>query len=116
MDDAQAFFKTHEPQEFTDRDGKPMSLDEWSLQFADEEYRRVDETWIDGPYYTYHVSTVWLGIEGQIFETMVFSRGQADPAKMNNYQIRCSYLEEAERQHGSTLISLQQKLGIKYDD
>ena len=101
------------PTEFTDRDGKPMTLDEWSLQFKDEQYRRVDEYWIDGEFYNYQVSTVWLGIEGQIFETMVFSRGPSDPAKMNNYQIRCSYLEEAERQHGSTVVALRQKLGIK---
>ena len=97
---------------FVDRDGKPMTLDEWSLQFNDEEYRRVDETWIEGKFYVYQVSTVWLGIEGQIFETMVFSRSTADPARMNNYQIRCFTLEEAERQHGSTVVALNQKLGI----
>lgn len=99
-------------EEFTDRDGKPMTLKEWSTQFEDEEYRRVDETWIDGPYYTYHVSTVWLGIKGQEFETMIFSRGTADPAKMNNYQMRCFDVEEAQRQHGSILISLNKKLGL----
>ena len=98
--------------EFTDRDGKPMTLDEWSLQFGDEEYRRVDETWVNGQFYTYHISTVWLGIEGHLFETMVFSRGTADPAKMNNYQIRCDNLIEAERQHGSTVVALNKKLGL----
>ena len=98
--------------DFIDRDGKPMTLMEWSLQFKDEEYRRVDETWIDGAHYLYQVSTVWLGIKGQIFETMVFQRGPSDPARMNNHQIRCDYLEEAERQHGSIVISLNKKLGL----
>ena len=104
---------TYEPSEleYTDRDGKPMTLLEWGEQFNDMDYRRVDETWIHAQFHSYQVSTVWLGIKGQIFETMVFSRGPADVAKMDNYQIRCDNLEEAERQHGSTVFALQKKLG-----
>ena len=105
---------TYEPAEleYIDRDGKPMTMKEWSLQFEDEQYRRVDETWLNEKFYTYQVSTVWLGIVGQIFETMVFARGPSDPAGMDMYQIRCDNLIEAERQHGSTVVALNKKLGL----
>ena len=60
-----------------DREGKPISMDEFArLLAADEDYKRVALTQV-GPY---EISTVWLGIDhgfgrGRplIFETMVFA-------------------------------------------
>jgi hypothetical protein len=61
--------------DFYDRTGKPLNLQEWGRLMEDVEYKRVAEAHI-GPLW---VSTVWLGSnhrfgEGTplIFETMVF--------------------------------------------
>jgi hypothetical protein len=61
-----------------DRDGNPISLDEWMRLVADLEYKRIE--WTEIPDVGIEVSTVWLGLnhnflmEGPpyIFETMVF--------------------------------------------
>jgi len=67
---------------FYDRDGNPMTADEWALRFEDYEGRIVGKTEI-GPY---EVSTMWLGIDQSWgmggpplpFETMVFCAGEQD--------------------------------------
>lgn len=59
-----------------DRNGQPMTLEDWGRALDDIESRRIAETTLsDGKY----VSTVWIGLDhsfGQgpplIFETMVF--------------------------------------------
>lgn len=59
-----------------DKDGEPITWDQWGALAADDDYRRVGLTEI-GPY---TVSTVWLGLDHSfgrgppvIFETMVFT-------------------------------------------
>lgn len=66
---------------FYDREGKPISLQEWGRLHIDETYVRVTDTDL-GPYW---VSTVWMGTnfgfgEGPpiIFETMVFTTSARD--------------------------------------
>lgn len=65
-----------------DRQGNPITYEEFGELLADPDYKRVEATEI-GPYW---VSTVWLGLDHQwmaggpplIFETMVFSISQCD--------------------------------------
>jgi hypothetical protein len=60
---------------YFDRNGQPMTEEEWARAFEDIEMRRVLETALhDGK----RISTVWLGLDHGlgarplIFETMVF--------------------------------------------
>lgn len=72
---------------FYDRDGAPITSEQWSALLADEEYVRVasDDILTAGGQALW-VSTVWLGIDHGfghtaqplIFETMVFENGTAD--------------------------------------
>lgn len=89
-----------------DRDGKPISLDQWTQLHGNIEYLRVAQTEL-GPY---TVSTVWLGIDhgwGRshapiIFETMVFAMHEpaADQRpEWLDYCDRYSTEEEARRGH-----------------
>jgi hypothetical protein len=84
------------------RDGRQLTLDEWSVLFDDDEYKQVAETTIDNLW----VSTVWLGLDHNIwghgppliFETMVFDRGDGtSPWDMD--QARYSTEEAARRGH-----------------
>jgi hypothetical protein len=61
-----------------DREGKPITLEQWAQLFENAAYKRVAEATLpDGKW----VSTVWLGLDHSfmdegppvIFETMVFS-------------------------------------------
>lgn len=63
------------------RDSREITRDEWSRRFAREaEERRIEATYVPDEA-TFRdndddsgvwVSTVWIGIEGEVFETMVF--------------------------------------------
>jgi hypothetical protein len=60
---------------YFDRQGKPMTQDEWVAKWRDMEYRRIAEDKILGVGW---VSTVWLGLDHgppgrpMIFETIFF--------------------------------------------
>jgi hypothetical protein len=66
--------------DFYDRQGNPITLDQWGRLQANDEYKRVYGTVIDTPDGQILVSTVWLGLDHNfwpdlpplIFETMVF--------------------------------------------
>ena len=73
-----------------DRDGNPLTLEEWSALHGDHDYRRVDQTEVNG----YNVSTVWLGLpqgfwQGYeaplIFETMIFKDGDLQDLYCDRY-------------------------------
>lgn len=85
-----------------DRDGKPITLEEWAENRQSLEDKRVEYTELEG----HQVSTVWLGLDHNfsgegpplIFETMVFPSdgwGELDcnryatlgEAKMGHYQM-----------------------------
>jgi hypothetical protein len=59
-----------------DREGNPISIEQWRLLFEDKRYQILKQTQIG----TLQVSTIWLGIdhgfgrtaEPLIFETMIF--------------------------------------------
>ena len=62
--------------EFYDRNGAPMSLEDWARKIGDRDYKRVAETTTPSGHW---VSTVWFGLDHSfgdatplIFETMVF--------------------------------------------
>lgn len=80
-----------------DRQGNPITLEQWSRMFGDEEYKRIAKTDLPGGG---HVSTVWMGLDHGfgglhlIFETMVFGHPGAD-----NEQERYSTEQEARAGH-----------------
>ena len=61
---------------YYDRNGKPITRDEWATRSHDRKEQRVGLTTVD----KYQISTVWLGLDHSdgagpqlIFETMVFN-------------------------------------------
>jgi len=89
-----ADWNTRHPEIYFDREGRPLTTDQWIAKFEDaqargEDYRRVAEDTV-GPYW---VSTVWLGINHNygphgpplIFQTMIFPWDEATkrPKKMS---------------------------------
>lgn len=61
---------------FLDKQGNPLTIDEYETLFSREDYKILKQTHVNGRYF---VSTVWLGINHaygdgppMIFETMVF--------------------------------------------
>jgi hypothetical protein len=84
---------------FYDREGKPISLDEWGRLHEDKSYLRVGNTDL-GPYW---VSTVWLGVDHRfgdgppvIFETMVFTTSARDEGRAGPEFDTRRYATEAE--------------------
>jgi len=80
---------------YYDRNGEPISRDEWVQSFGNMAKRRVAETTLPNGKY---VSTVWLGADHNfhggrplIFETMVF------PGETSRLDLDCErYATEAE--------------------
>lgn len=92
----------------------PVSTDNpdlWAEQFKGQN-RSVAQTSVD----EYHVSTVFLGIDHNwfqtgppvLFETMVFSEGENDPLAL--WQARYCTWEEAEAGHQAIVYKLQNRL------
>ncbi len=90
---------------YYDRQGNPMTLEEWASKFEDNAYKRVEDTHMpDGGW----VSTVWLGTDHGfgdsipvIFETMVF-----DGPHENEIQVRYHTEEEARAGHWKVVREL----------
>ena len=64
---------------YYDRDGRPITPEEWGRLHADRVYQRIAATTIEHGAHSYWISTVWLGMDhafgqgpSEIFETMVF--------------------------------------------
>ena len=106
--------------EHFDKDGQPISWQDWALKFEDKEYRRVEYTQL--PNGT-TISTVWLGAAhgygpngAYIFETLVRPTGEEDEI------YRYSTLEEAVADHAYqvdlALVNpiLQTGIGLVVDD
>lgn len=73
---------------YYDRQGSPISMDEWARMFEDWDVKTVAQSDVGVSGRTVHVSTVWLGIDHNwdpegpplIFETMAFG-GSIDQAQ-----------------------------------
>jgi hypothetical protein len=88
-----------------DRDGKPISLSNWTAKLENDHYRQVAWTEVGD----YRVSTIWLGLDYSfggnnplIFETVVF-----DGYSKNIFQFRHSTEEEALEGHARVIAQLE---------
>lgn len=98
-----------------DKEGQPISIEEWGRLHSDPEYVRVGSTDV-GPYW---VSTVWLGLDHNwtmegppvIFETMVFSKDQRDDPNDRGLcefdVVRYSTLSEATEGHQAMVLLVE---------
>jgi len=86
---------------YYDKNGKPMTMWEWSCYFEDYEYKIVGAD----RYGDYRVSTVWLGLDHsyywyepkppiEIFETMIFNDEDVEN-ELSDYIERYSTEEQA---------------------
>jgi hypothetical protein len=94
---------------YYDKTGNPISIDEWSVIFKDMEYKRVRLSKGNGS----TVSTVWLGLDHsygdeplKIFETLVQSGPLADE------MWRYSTLEEAIEGHEHVVRLIMDVYGL----
>jgi len=90
--------------EYYDKNGKKISLEEWSKLMSDVKYKFVKKEYI-GPTL---LSTVWIGIphhgkgKYNIFETMTFH-------SKDNIQIRYDTIDEAIEGHEHVKKILEEK-------
>jgi hypothetical protein len=82
---------------FYDRNGQPMSFEEWADSRARGDFH-IDDTWIGDT----RISTIWLGLDSGIvpnvpltFETMIFN----GPADLDGKIIRYATEQQAARGH-----------------
>lgn len=94
---------------FFDRDGKPITRDEWGQLCEDYDYRRVAIVDLGERL----ISTVWMGIDHNvgkgkpiIFETVVFGDAFADDVYCERY----STLEEAKAGHDRIVSQVRSDL------
>lgn len=109
---------------YYDREGNAMNLEEFTqkMQTKGEEYRIVKQEYIG----RYWVSTVWLGINmnlfrqgpPQIFETMVFvdeaAKIEDDP--LEGLQERYTTEQEALRGHQGAVILCENQLKLEKEN
>lgn len=81
-----------------DKDGNPISMEEWTRLFGDLEYKTIGKSEVGD----YRVSTVWLGLNHSygdgamlIFETMIFDSDDYSGL----FQMRYTTQEQAEIGH-----------------
>ncbi len=93
---------------YFDRDGKPMSQQDWNTRFHDLDYKRV-AVHKRGDMLEEMVSTVWVGMDMGftrglpiIFETMVFGYGDWD-----QFQTRYATEKEALIGHDQIVVLIQ---------
>lgn len=101
-----------------DRQGKPMTMQEWAFKFGDVDYKCVAQHWVRG----WMVSTVWLGLDHGfgytgaplIFETMVFPPGDEAGGRStwaDEYGERYSTEAEARAGHDRALAWTVDRIG-----
>jgi hypothetical protein len=88
-----------------DRQGNPMEFEAWVEAFHKTD-RRILTTEFGKDHHgcRQFVSTVWIGIEGQVFETMVFG------GELDGYQVRYDTEHEARLGHVSVLNKVRATL------
>lgn len=93
---------------YHDKHGKPISHEQWSKHMQDWNYCAVKQQRTPGR--RFFVSTVWIGIEGQMFETIVF--GDRSDAIIQRYPS----LAEASLGHRKLYNKYAKKDNLKIDD
>jgi len=101
---------------YYDRIGREINLKEWTVLWADPDYRRVRSTRLHGEW----ISTVWVGMnygigrDPEVFETMVFShRRRYSNRAWDTWQDRYGSLEEAVLGHDRLVDFIRSRgLGI----
>jgi hypothetical protein len=94
---------------YYDRQGKQLTMQEWSELFRNEGYKRVKSDYIPQPVGELWISTVWLGLDhgyGQsaeplIFETMIFNKAKSGMSEL--YCARYSEEESALEGHAKAV-------------
>jgi hypothetical protein len=94
---------------YYDRQGKPITTEEWVRLFGDMDYRRVAYTELPGNRF---VSTIWLGINHQfgegrplVFESMLMPD--------SDIMDRCTTEEAAVRMHERVVGWARERWGFK---
>lgn len=95
-----------------DRDGRPISLEQWRAYIEDLTYMRVGFTRVMVDNGAYDVSTIWIGLDSGtalgtplIFETLVF----AYSGSVVDVGVRYSRLEDAQEGHRRMVQRWQDK-------
>ncbi len=89
---------------YYDKQGKEITLAEWSQNFSDIDYKIVKKDIIGD----YCISTIWLGVDQVIFETMIFTKDKDDELDM--YQERYTTEEEALAGHERAVGLVKEKI------
>ena len=92
---------------YYNRSGEPITLEEWGRMILQKKHKNVQQTNV-GPYL---VSTVWLGNDHNwdnegppiIFETMIFDRTTDDESFNDIYMDRYATEEDALLGHGRAI-------------
>lgn len=103
---------------YWNRQGEPMTRDQWLASYEDREQQLRDKRVAEDTIGPYWISTVWLGIDHAlwmvgppvIFETMVFVKHDEDGAPLGpevDYQLRYSTEAEALAGHAETVLMVR---------
>lgn len=99
--------------EYYDRDGKPLTSEQWTHLFRDMDYKVLAKTDIECPSGEAWVSTVWLGLDHAfgngdpvIFETLVFCRCE--------YELMFRYCTEEQALAGHDIMIQQHNISKRY--
>ena len=99
---------------YYDRQGDPMTMEEWGRKHADFSYKVIKQESVSG----HLVSTVWMGIDHRftekgaplIFETMIFDQREDADSFSEDYCERYSTEDAALAGHDQALAWLRDKL------
>jgi hypothetical protein len=84
----------------TDKFGRPLGLMEWAELLENRAYAQIGNDMGSG----LRVSTVWVGLQGDRFETMVFDELNRRPGDgLSQYERRYATLNEAEVGHAKVI-------------
>jgi hypothetical protein len=89
-----------------DRTAEPCDMDEWQAFFADAAGRRVARTEVGD----YLVSTVFIGVGHQLFETMRFR-----PSGEVDFCVRMATWSLAEISHDTVVAETREMLHLLHD-
>lgn len=96
---------------YRDKEGNPITHEQWSDLFSNMEYRIVKQEKIAD----YFISTVWIGlthIRGAFFETMIFHETEGQKDSLDEWMKKYSSLSAAKEGHESAVSMVKDHLKI----